>query len=1060
MKHYAIYTLFLLLLTPYSLLLPPEGDSPLSAASEQRVAPAPVADDSHFVADSGGDLDQYLFRADRPNGLKFNIPITRYYFNVDNPPHFAANGLIQSADLADLILRHLLPPTTTLRLHVFDVDGTATHCPELDYLYVNQQPISAQAAPAKLSGVNGNWSTVSFALPIGLLKFPQTTGQLGQPPLPTENEIKLEIDLLCENKWAVQIAWGSLEIPSPMRPLIFAHGWTGDETTFKEFLGFAQSDRLPTAAPPDLLRGVKPIAETAPILANAITQARREFGVDKINIFAHSKGGLVARQALRSPEMAAQVDYLVTFGSPHHGSDLVPAWISCRLIGDNLQNDCRQAGDELSVAVIRDNFNYRNCQFQYLPYPQWTGCQPRFVERNRVHYVSLVGGLFDVGGRTATYPWRADTFPFPNESHDDATFSLLTHLNIHKTRQSYECAISFIAPAIYRRDGCLSAASASADELHQTPQWPDELAQISHESSGEIAANSSITLPFVLMEREVAWVNLFSDKPVTQLTLINPDGQAIQTAAAVQQNEFGEWYQVQLNQPLDGTWQWQLSANETVNYQWQVLVQSSTKLFLTTDQPDYLPNMPVVVTAALFAENSPIQGAAISLTVTRPDESQEVISMSEAVTAGLYIAQLDSSAMNGRHKLVAQAVKGLITRQAQAFFNVADKTAQIQGITGEVAQDTNDNGLFDEISYQVAVTVDAPGDYEISGMLVDKDGQPVASSSYATRQANHAPLVAGAQIISLTFPSAAMPAAGAPYTLQHVAIQREGLLIDEATNRYASQSYAASELEGETVIFVSGSDSVGAASELQISLQFTVTTAGEYQVTGRLVDESGQEIGWSQSPLQVSASGLSNVMLPFEGGLIEQHGVAGPYRLQDVTFIQQDGRASAILGQIYTTTAYSLDTFAEAINTDYISGQVLLQGRNNAAGSQVTLSVEDCAGAPDPQTAIIRLTDAAGNYQLPLSPNETYRCLRVSQANYLSASHSQATFQNGDLRPVTLLAGDVTHDGQINIFDLAYLAARYQQKEATADLNGDGLVNIFDLSLTASNYPQRGPKNW
>jgi YVTN family beta-propeller protein len=56
---------------------------------------------------------------------------------------------------------------------------------------------------------------------------------------------------------------------------------------------------------------------------------------------------------------------------------------------------------------------------------------------------------------------------------------------------------------------------------------------------------------------------------------------------------------------------------------------------------------------------------------------------------------------------------------------------------------------------------------------------------------------------------------------------------------------------------------------------------------------------------------------------------------------------------------------------------------------------------------------------------------------------------------VALMQGDATADGTIDIFDLAYIASRYNSDDYTADVNGDGLVDIFDLSFVASRYGQQ-----
>jgi len=40
----------------------------------------------------------------------------------------------------------------------------------------------------------------------------------------------------------------------------------------------------------------------------------------------------------------------------------------------------------------------------------------------------------------------------------------------------------------------------------------------------------------------------------------------------------------------------------------------------------------------------------------------------------------------------------------------------------------------------------------------------------------------------------------------------------------------------------------------------------------------------------------------------------------------------------------------------------------------------------------------------------------------------------------------VNGDGQVDIFDLAFVASRYGSSDPTADINADGLVDIFDLT--------------
>lgn len=133
-----------------------------------------------------------------------------------------------------------------------------------------------------------------------------------------------------------------------------------------------------------------------------------------------------------------------------------------------------------------------------------------------------------------------------------------------------------------------------------------------------------------------------------------------------------------------------------------------------------------------------------------------------------------------------------------------------------------------------------------------------------------------------------------------------------------------------------------------------------------------------------------------------------------------------------------------------IVGVILLQGRQQHGGVVVR----------NDQGQEVQ-TGADGSFAISSGGN-----LNASFPGYLSGlaavDSSQAAGQAPvDLGQITLPAGDTNGDNVINIFDLAYLAGRYESNDGTADLNGDGTVNILDLALAAGNYEQQGPlSNW
>ena len=63
------------------------------------------------------------------------------------------------------------------------------------------------------------------------------------------------------------------------------------------------------------------VCDSAKELAKRIRQITQDTGVEKVNIIAHSKGGLDCRWAMQDPEIAARVASLTTVNTPHRGCE-------------------------------------------------------------------------------------------------------------------------------------------------------------------------------------------------------------------------------------------------------------------------------------------------------------------------------------------------------------------------------------------------------------------------------------------------------------------------------------------------------------------------------------------------------------------------------------------------------------------------------------------------------------------------------------------------------------------------------------------------------------------
>lgn len=164
--------------------------------------------------------------------------------------------------------------------------------------------------------------------------------------------------------------------PSLAYPLLLVHGWTGDRDTFEVFKGFADYAGYNAKIADNLERGIEDLETTTALLSTAISQTLTEFNAEKVNIFGHSRGGLFARFLLRTVPAAeaATINAVVTFGTPHHGTNAITTVAGFRCWVEFLDDpderaDCFDAADALTRPAMVD-FNYVGCRALRFPFSQ------------------------------------------------------------------------------------------------------------------------------------------------------------------------------------------------------------------------------------------------------------------------------------------------------------------------------------------------------------------------------------------------------------------------------------------------------------------------------------------------------------------------------------------------------------------------------------------------------------------------------------------------------------------------------------------------------------------
>ncbi len=168
-----------------------------------------------------------------------------------------------------------------------------------------------------------------------------------------------------------------------------------------------------------------PVTETGKEVARKIEEIVKVTGAQKVNIIAHSKGGLDARCAMSDPEIARHVASLTTINTPHRGCDFadylltkIPEKIQ-KTVAGGYNSALRKVGDynpdfigacrDLTASACRE-FNER------IKDPQGVYIQSygsvlkkarggRFPLNMTYHYVGIFDGKNDGLVATDSFPW-------------------------------------------------------------------------------------------------------------------------------------------------------------------------------------------------------------------------------------------------------------------------------------------------------------------------------------------------------------------------------------------------------------------------------------------------------------------------------------------------------------------------------------------------------------------------------------------------------------------------------------------------------------------------------
>ena len=883
----------------------------------------PAKNDVTFTVDTAPGLDTgCTFRGGGP--LTFDIPVTRYVGDVQK---LLASGAIKA--------------TATLRMPAFDVDFKGYPPPERDRVSINGHVVPGEW----LSGDDGVWKLNAWDIPVEWINFPAPGDPKSHPAL---NSVRIDIDTASSREsWCTAIDWASLSI-EVTRPQLLVHGilshastWSGIWTTGLANRGipYEAIDLSPGGI------GLDSIADNANDIANKVSELKTRWGVGKLNIVAHSKGGLDSRHFAETND---SIFRLTQVGTPNAGSPLADYIQAGSIYFFGLGNTIRinrlagPAGYQLTTAYMA-GYNYFHGHNRKTTYVSMAG-------------VYSGGGLIDRILNTII-PGDDDTIVPKLSVHALGYASHLTYSSTGANTQAKHTGQTSSSDIFASLIGGTSTP-VGAKSLENVATSGQDLfmpAAATAPAVGTVIQDETDTHTILVDGTGQGSFTLFYGEGNLDLALISPSGQRIDpTAAQLDSNvefdadESTEGFKVETYAFVNlesGPWQVEVSGTAVptppgvVGYMVGAWMEnSSIEMAAGLRNAASHIGESLILDATLTDAGSPLLGATVMADIKMPSGAMERITLhddglgpDQIADDGIYSGASSPTVVAGIHNISVTATGASpgFSRQAFVLASVAAGASALTGNFLDTGVDSNGNGLFELLAIDVELDVDKQAAYIVVAELRSPSGALISSE---TVRANLTP---GIQNLRLAFEGETIFSNGedGPYTLSSVRLGEETaagdvLKLDELTNPYVTAAYRFNDFEHSSIQFLgTGSENPvdtngnGLYDELDVFLDVDVRFSGSYQWTARLLDRNDVEIEFVSGAGTLNSGGGS-IALRFDGRKIGANGVNGPYRVTDLLILGA-GQSSSVTSA-YETRAYLANEFEGFVG--------VLEGDFNADG--------------------------------------------------------------------------------------------------------------------------------
>ena len=981
--------------------------------------PPKSASESYFVAtEDFGRLDVAHEIVASGQVVAVSIKTTRYVGALDDEGNDEGFLKLWEAAVERGTLAEKLVLTIRAKIAARDAGGTLGR----DGLEVEaflHKETDRERSLGKLEGSFGSeWQTFRVDVDVGDVRFPadpcgDSSTPCGRAPEPRPNEISLKFtgDINAGMGMTIEVDWLTLEPKDEpglaWRPVLLAHGWNSSAAELGPGTAWADGLALRDVSFHAVDLGPGLIPENAAKIAAAVADLSKRFGVERVNVVGHSKGGVDTREHVQRHD---DVETLIMLATPNGGSFLADtfcaSWVRALLPADPTVT-------ELTSSAMRD-YNDSYTSNRETTYVAAAGA---YNSPN----AQALGTLYGPNDETVSVasvqalPYSsAHTYITSTKEDESQGICAEYGLSNHSCLRYYSRIVNELFP---RYLAVLTAPPAPFRRFagDTTGLVQDEIAAVVQgvTSDAAIVPPAGVTKSHAVLidAAETALFYVFVEGNVLRLELVSPTGTRIdattpQTAASVVHAPlldsgpfFSSGYHIQA--PETGNWTLEVtgtgvpSADSSYGLAALVALPPGTGVALATavDSERWVIGEAITITATVTADGVPVSDAIVRAQVAHPDgaTTTEVVLVNDgtggdaAAGDGQYTGVFAATTLAGLYTVVvsAEGTAAAFSREQLVQFSVSPSATAFSGTVSDHGLDSDGDGRYDELVVDVGVDVDVDAAYRLFGTLTDGAGTPIEQVRVEQQ------LAPGSQTVSLSFDGARLFKLGldGPYLLEGLAIEDVATLIGlDHGAVYTTAAYAHTDFQRPPCLLTGNANDYGAHTvdmerlpyeELVVEVEVDSLTDVDLEATANLYVEDDTFIAAGRTVSSL-APGLGVLEFRFPASEIFRASRPGPFtlRLLSMWGASTDGAPVSLLatGVVAVTQPYRLEDFAE-------SPRYTVGGTLTGLVGTGQLELEITAEAPPGSPTSVRLHPRNGPFTFTfpmLVSGNTYE-VRVTQ---------------------------------------------------------------------------------